>query len=301
MYPNKYRITPDLALGMGEPFVRCDLQQLAVAVEAIEQRSAMVASESHWRVFVSSGWPQIDAALTGGLAVGRVHEWFTGGGDGVTCKGEPWHAPMCVFLHLARQVATAASQQGIRGLIVWIGRRCWPYVCAAHRGDGASCFAQSLLVDAPDDAARLWAIELALRSHAVSLVVADGSNLDMSASRRLQLAAEAGGTLALLARPSWELDVLSASMTRWLVQPTPSTDDFPRWTVRLLRRKGVRPLPAQPDLQQSPGHPHSRGVTTNCWTLEYDRATGIVRESSELVGRSGQTTIPAEQRQRLTA
>jgi len=59
----------------------------------------------------------------------------------------------------------------------------------------------------------------------------------MAASRRLQLAAESGGCLCLLARSSDEVDALSAASTRWRVSWCQSHSYFPRWRIELLRIK----------------------------------------------------------------
>jgi protein ImuA len=158
----------------------------------------------------------------------------------------------------------------------------------------------SLFVDPPDDAACVWAIDLALRAGGgeghggngggggdggVALVIADGSRLDMSASRRLQLAAEAGaraaeargtphvGGIGLILRPPWERKQLSAAATRWMVHPsTPAADvpvNQPRWNVELLRCKGMQP---PPDGRRE-------------WTLELDRAGRVVCVFPPLVDR----------------
>lgn len=102
-----------------------------------------------------------------------------------------------------------------------------------------------MFVDPPTRDERLWAMDVALRSSAALVVVADGAGLTMAGSRRLQLAAEAGGTVGLLARPHNERGELSAAATRWLVSPGPvdgADPARPTWTVELLRRKGLRPI-----------------------------------------------------------
>lgn len=133
---------------------------------------------------------------------------------------------------------------GPLGLAVWIGRRCWPYPPAiAH--DPTNLLGRSVFVDPPTREDRLWAIDQALRSPAVATVVADGRGLTMAASRRLQLACEAGGAMGLLSRPLHERSELSAATTRWLVQPEPAHEPEscePAWTIELLRRKGLRPI-----------------------------------------------------------
>jgi protein ImuA len=108
---------------------------------------------------------------------------------------------------------------------------------------------RSVFIDPPDDGTRLWAIDAAARCSAAAAVVADGSGLDLAATRRLQLAAEAGSALVLCARPPGELECLSAAATRWRVHCARLADENPslnpslnpRWIVELLRCKGVRP------------------------------------------------------------
>jgi hypothetical protein len=208
-------------------------------------------------------------------------------------------------------------------VVVWIGRAVWPHVHGLVRREpvaeaetakssvGGSTIGDrgllraSLLVDATTTAERLWALELALRSSATVAVIADGSGFDMVATRRVQLAAEASGGLALLARPPSERSILSAATTRWMVRPRAvvherraecwSNDSAAQahgdllrlhgWWLELVRRKsrGV-------DLRRGAtaakgsldGHPFG-------WPLERDDATGAVAVAADVVDRSGAT------------
>jgi hypothetical protein len=67
-----------------------------------------------------------------------------------------------------------------------------------------------------------WAVEQAIRSEGVAVVVADGSGFSMAATRRLHLAMATRSTpqLVLLARPSVDRSLLSSALTRWLVSPS---------------------------------------------------------------------------------
>lgn len=221
---------------------------------------------------VPTGWAGVDAALgartldsraAGGLSRGAVHEWL-GVGD------RDWSPPLSLLTHLAWQALTSCDE-GRR--VLWIGRRVWPYPHALVRERGVRATAvapralpgilhaeelelarlprsvtddaglllsRSLFVDAARN--RPWAIEAALRCASVAAVVADGSGLDMKATRRLQLAAEAGGSFGLLARPAREERELSAAATRWRVRRSARQDAVarPRWTIELLRCKSVR-------------------------------------------------------------
>lgn len=235
---------------------------------------------------IATGWDDLDRAM-GGLRAGVIHEWFSaceggglsGGGAGARREGLP---PLRVLTHLAARAVEAACPQGDGGgfsgggVVTWIGRSCWPHppTLATRRG----FLERSIFVDDTDAATRLWAIDLALRSPAVAAVVADGRGLDMSASRRLQLAAGANprAALGLLARPMRDLNELSAAATRWVTRPLPTTGDHPRWSVELLRCKGERPDPHAP----------------REWVLEGCDATGVVLVSAGVVDRPGAAAGP---------
>jgi protein ImuA len=107
-----------------------------------------------------------------------------------------------------------------------------------------------LFLDPLTDAERFWVIGEALRCGGIKVVVADGSGLTPTASRRLQLAAEAGGksgALGLLARPPWEMDGPSWATTRWQVRPQPATQaGAMAWAIELKRCRGRQPGPEVP-------------------------------------------------------
>ena len=99
----------------------------------------------------------------------------------------------------------------------------------------------------------LWAMEEALRCPAVSGAVlalpleqTTGHHpLDLTATRRLQLAAEAGGALGLLLRPDVGSVAPSATTTRWRISAHPAeaeaTLNAECWQLELLRTKAGRP------------------------------------------------------------
>jgi protein ImuA len=114
----------------------------------------------------------------------------------------------------------------------------------------------------------LWAAEQALRCPALSAVAAVLPGLGLAAARRLQLAAEAGGTLGLLLRPGAETPGPTASRTRWHVASLPGEGGAPHrlgapgWRLSLLLARG--------------GAPH-------CWDVTWDFSTKtlIENDSSE--------------------
>jgi protein ImuA len=87
----------------------------------------------------------------------------------------------------------------------------------------------------------LWAFEEALRCRALAAVAAEIDDVDLTQSRRLQLAAELGGTTALLLRPPGELALPSAARTRWRIESRAGAGETPRWRVELARVQGGAP------------------------------------------------------------
>lgn len=225
----------------------------------------------------------LDSSLPGGgLSRGAVHEWI-GVVDAMrqqqrsSSRGpsERWLPPLMMLIHAAAAALASAEHSSDR--VVWIGREIWLYPSALReantRGLVEGILSSSLFVRAACPAKRLWAADLALRSRAAAVVIVDGSTFDFTATRRLQFAAETGGSLCLLARPPWEQAQLSAAKTRWRVECRPSPHFAPRWTVQLLRCKGVQPTAGA-----------SCGRT---WTLELHRATRALRVVSDVLDGSG--------------
>jgi protein ImuA len=173
----------------------------------------------------------------GGLARAAVHE--------VLAMAPGCGAAFCALL-LART----------GGTVLWIaGRRdellAWPPGLARC----GLVPANLILVRAERWPDALWAMEEALRCPAVTGAVLaltwepnpEGDNrLDLTATRRLQLAAEAGGALGLLLRPDTAHPAPTAAVTRWRIGPLPTAQagaglDEPRWQLELLRVRGGTP------------------------------------------------------------
>jgi protein ImuA len=234
-----------------------------------------------------TGIASVDDALPGaGLGLGMTHEWILEAGF---APGDEWgwRAPLILMAWLAAQAG---------GMLVAIGRRCWPSAWTLRRVglDLENC----ILADPRDDDQRLWAIDQSLRCPGVSAVLADASGLDMAASRRLQLAAEAGGTLGLLARPPSEAKSLSAAATRWVVSPRVSATKRVSWRVELRRCKAgslwsgaragtVREWVLEWDERRLGGRVVC-GAGVDVGVLEAARETGGVRVAADVAGGPGQ-------------
>ncbi|MGK7864726.1 ImuA family protein [Falsiroseomonas sp. E2-1-a4] len=136
------------------------------------------------------------------------------------------------------------------GTVLWIasggseGLQAWPPGLARCGLSPANL----VLVRAERWADALWAMEEALRCPAVTgalLAAEDAARLDLTATRRLQLAAETGGALGLVLRPDAPNPDPSAAASHWRVGPLPSGGghglEDPRWQLELLRARGGRP------------------------------------------------------------
>ena len=272
-----------------------------------------------------SGWDALDAVLpSGGFRRGALHEWLPGRGpppgdgmgdgptgpearDGAGKAGgagagrtrvrQRWRPPLHLLTHLtsralgpergaASGVPTGEDDAGCR--VVWVGDHTMPApasLCQGRRECTVDVLSRSLFVRPPDRDSRVWAMDLALRSDAVRVVIGDASGLDRAAHRRLQLAAGAGGAIGLLVRPPWERTGFSCASTRWWVMPAISPDLNQRWNVHLLRCKGMQPAARTP----------------RAWVIERDHATGHLTLADELARRSdsaASTTAPSTERQR---
>ena len=166
------------------------------------------------------GLPAVDAALGGGLACAALHELapaapaqFGAAAGFALALGRPAHggrpAPRSVI-----QTDFAALEAG------------------ALYGPGLDGFGlpmeRLIMLRVPRPVDVLWACEEALKSRGVAVVIAElpeaGDAADLTATRRLTLAARAGGGLGLLLRhrPS---PLATAATTRWQVAAAPSTPD----------------------------------------------------------------------------
>lgn len=84
----------------------------------------------------------------------------------------------------------------------------------------------------------LWTLEQALRTPGVGVVVCPWRRLTAQHFRRLQLAAEAGGSLGMLLRPGRFRGESSFAEVRWGVRALPSGEGHRRrWRVELLRAR----------------------------------------------------------------
>jgi protein ImuA len=184
------------------------------------------------RLVLPFGIKAIDRHLPGGgLALGALHE-VAGGGNG-TIHGA------------AAALFAAGIAARTRGKILW---------CLARTDLFAPALAQAglmpdrvIYVEAGDEKSVLICFEEGLRHGGLGAVVAEVARFSMTASRRLQLAAEGSGTIGIAIRrwhrPTEAADFgqPTASVTRWRVTVLPATPlpvpgvGRPRWQLELIR------------------------------------------------------------------
>lgn len=168
----------------------------------------------------------------GGLPLGCLHEVAAGGEQTGPAAG--------FGAALLARIAEAGRPA------VWIGRAGDLYA------PGLAVYGLTpdrlVVVGARRDTEALWAMEEVLRSRAAAAVLGEIAELDATAARRLQLAAEACGTTGVLLRPAGHRVPATAAVTRWILRPAPSRDGegvpgigVPRWHALLRRCRGGRP------------------------------------------------------------
>ncbi|SCW53844.1 protein ImuA [Sphingobium faniae] len=207
------------------------LTALRRRIASLESRS--VAHHAH----VPLGHALVDRALGGGLARGRVHEFFAGEGGEAAATG--------FSLILARLAGPDAVTLWLRPAAA--ARQAAPY------GPGLAALGidpAHLLVGAMrDEAMLLRAAVEALRCPALGALLLEirgrAPQLDLTASRRLSLAAEQSGVTALLLRMDAD-PTPSAADTRWRVAAAPSAPlpgnapGMSAFDLTLLRHRGGR-------------------------------------------------------------
>ncbi len=206
----------------------------------------------------ATGHGPLDAALGGGLAYGRLHELFAASADD------------------AASAAGFAAMLALRALVP--GKALlWLRTDGAERRSGcfhAPGFAELggdpdavLLALAPDDVAMLRCAADAARCAGLGVVIAEcwGSPrvLDLTASRRLALAAEKSGVTLLLLRIDAQASP-SAADTRWQVAAAPA---------RALEANAPGPVALDIELLRRRAGP--AGIR---WRVEWNRDACAFRE-----------------------
>lgn len=234
----------------------------------LRQTIERVSSKRKRRDVLPFGITEVDTWLpSGGLSLGAVHEISEGGVRGA----EAAVAPLFAAGILAR----------LSGPVLW---------CLHSRDLFAPALARVglhpdrvIYCETWKDSEILPAMEDGLRHRGLAGVVGELMRLPLTPSRRLQLAAEDSGVVALVVRRSSQhLEETNAAFSRWRVSPAPSASGRAvelgraRWNVELLRCRGAEP--------------HS-------WLLEACDAKGRLSVPADVRDRSR----PAEEQERASA
>lgn len=228
------------------------------AIAMLRQRIARLeGGQERARRSLPFGIPAIDDRLPGGgLALGCLHE-VAGGGNGAVDGA-------------AAALFAAGIAARTKGKVLW---------CLTRRDLFAPALAQAGLspgrliqVEAGDEKDMLSCFEEGLRHGGLGAVVAEVARLSMTASRRLQLAAEGSGTIGIAIR-RWRRQAEAAHFG----QPTASVT---RWRISVLPSA---PLPVP-------------GIGRHRWLLELVRAKAAERFEIEVEAcdEQGRIALPAE-------
>lgn len=204
------------------------IKSLRAQIEKIEGKSRRVKS------VLPFGIAEVNSQLPGeGLALGALHE-IAGGGNGAIDGA-------------AAALFAAGIAARTKGKVLWCITR--PDLFAPALAQAGLPPDRVIYVEAGDDKTVLACVEEGLRHGELGAVVAEIGRLSMTASRRLQLAAEGTGAIGLALRrwrrqtEATDFGQPTAAMTRWRVSALPSpTLPVPgvgrhRWLVELIRAR----------------------------------------------------------------
>lgn len=214
--------------------------------ELRETLRAITGDGHHRRPVLPFGIAALDGRLAdGGLRLDALHE--------VAGAGAGWGDDAAAILFMAGVAARAW------GPVLWVVRRRDLFAPGLYQAGLAPH--RLLYAEARDDAELLALMEEGLRHRGLGAVIGEARRVAMPATRRLQLAAEGGRTIALLlrrhrregARDGEEpFAAPSAAVTRWRVGCAPSQHPAAgapdlgvgraRWTLALARQRGGDPF-----------------------------------------------------------
>jgi len=211
------------------------IQRLA-ALRA-EVRAIECSGSARFEAFLPFGIEAIDRRLAGGgLAAAALHE-VAGAAPGLGDDA-------------AATLFTAGIAARLTGTVLWAMSR--PDLFAPGLALAGLGPERILYAECGRDEDVLAVMEEGLRNGGLAAVVGEIGRVGMASTRRLQLAAEEGGTTALMLkrwRRSGEdpLGLPSAALTRWRIAPAAS-EPLPvagvgraRWHIALARQRGGEP------------------------------------------------------------
>jgi protein ImuA len=233
---------------------------IAVVAALRERIRRLERGARHRRAVLPFGVRTIDEHLPeGGLALGALHE-VAGGGNGAIDGA-------------AAALLAAGIAARTKGRVLWCVMR--QDLFAPALASAGLAPDRVIYVEAGDEKSVLACFEEGLRHGGLGAVVAEVARLSMTASRRLQLAAEVSGAIGIAIRGLPHIRG-TAAVTRWRVSALPSAPlpvpgvGRARWRLELVR---------------------CRGGESACFDVEACDAQGRLALPSDLVHGSGQKAI----------
>ena len=250
-----------------------NLKRLKAHIQRLEGFGGTLAEAN--RQVLPFGIDEIDDRLPGGgLARGALHEVFAADAGIATA--------FCALLagRLAKDAENAS--------ILWCERP-WTLDAGALYGPALLQFgidpARLILVRVRRDNDVLWAMEEGLRCGQVAAVVGELDDISLTASRRLQLAAEETGVTALSLRSKVDKPPPSAAATRWRLDAVTHERDRPRANDN---NDFLNTPPALPGLGAARWQAElfrCRGGTSANWMMEWNDETGDLSVVAEIRNR----------------
>ena len=212
---------------------------MSPALLQLRQTLRAIEGSSHARrEALPFGIEAIDARLAaGGLRLDALHEAAA--------------ASTCLSDDAAATLFLAGIAARAWGPVLWVVRRRDLFAPALYQAGLAP--ERVIYAEARDDAELLQLMEDGLHHRGLGAVIGEARRVPLAATRRLQLAAEGGRTIALLLRQHGRdgadpLAVPSAAVTRWRLAAAPSAPlpvegiGRARWHLTLERQRGGAPL-----------------------------------------------------------
>ncbi|MGE5609490.1 MAG: ImuA family protein [Bacillota bacterium] len=176
----------------------------------------------------TTGLQAVDELAPGGaFSYGAIHELLSEPGEGL---------PLFVATMLARAARGSRNEA-----VVWSDPQgksggVYPPALAA----AGIPLERLFLLHPKARAEEVWAVAECLRCPGVHATVAHLGKLSRIEARRLQLAAEMGGGVGILLRPSGSMSEEYAAATRWVVRRMPGERTVQRWKLHLIHGHGGR-------------------------------------------------------------
>ena len=231
---------------------------------------------------VPLGVPTIDALLPGGLLTGALHEIEAGSAPSGRVASHDG-AALSFAAHLLGRFGTMRA-----GTLLWCRRPSGVFDAPPYAAALSAWFdpARLLMVTVRRDEDLFWAMEEGLRCPGMAAVLGETRATDLTAGRRLSLAAEKSGVPTLLLR-SQPAPPQSVCTTRWRIasapsRSTPGLTDLgnPRWLIELRRNRF-----GTPSVTETPSWLLEWNDETHCLSVVSQALHGSTRESdARLVG-----------------